>query len=217
MNRQPVRLTELPITISETRPLSEEANRLIAESESRLQAYWDQWHQRPIEQYVACDFGYVAQSLRFVVESKLLEGNTFCEWGCGFGVVTGLASLLGMEAIGIEAEPFLVEAGRKLLKHQKIEATLWEGNFLPRGAEKLADHQSHHASMFHQIPPAYDEQDLQVDDFALIFAYPWPGEEHFLREVFARYARPNALLLMFRGPYQIELYCRASSKQSRYS
>jgi hypothetical protein len=47
---------------------------------------------------------------------------------------------------------------------------------------------------------------MALSDFALIFAYPWPGEEHFLKAVFHRYARPNAVLLMYRGPYQVELY-----------
>jgi SAM-dependent methyltransferase len=174
-----------------------------------LQGFWDRWHQDPIEQYVACDFSYVAQSLLQIQESGLAEGNLFCEWGCGFGVVTGLAAMLGWEAIGIEAEEFLVREAKRLLERHCIAAQIVQGNFLPAGAQGLADLQADHPSLFHQLPSAYQDLDLDVDDFALVFAYPWPGEEHFQREVFRVHARSQALLLMFRGPYHIELFRKA--------
>jgi hypothetical protein len=60
--------------------------------------------------------------------------------------------------------------------------------------------------MFHQIENAYEKHDMELDDYALVFAYPWPGEHHFQQDVFCQYARPGALLLMFLGPYEIELY-----------
>ncbi len=202
------RLEQISLTVSDELALSAEEEQWIELGEETLQQFWDQWYRRPIEQYVACDFRYVARAIHHVRERKLSDGNTFCEWGCGFGIVTGLASLIGMEAIGIEAEEFLVERGRELFQKTKIPGELWIGNFLPRGAEQLADLQSDHASMFHQVPPAYEQHEMSLDDFSMIFAYPWPGEEHFLREVFRVYARQDALLLMFRGPYQIELYRR---------
>ncbi|MFO0921983.1 MAG: class I SAM-dependent methyltransferase [Pirellulales bacterium] len=187
-------------------PLPQEQQNLISEAQILLQQFWDRWHQKPIEQYVACDFEYVARALFTLQERGLVDGSTFCEWGCGFGIVTGLASLLGWEAIGIEAEPFLVSEARKLLQRLQIPCEIWEGNFLPRGAERLADRQSNHASMFHRIPPAYESKDFDIDDFSIIFAYPWPGEEYFLESVFREYARPNAVLVIFRGPYHIEFY-----------
>lgn len=201
-----MKLDSLPLHLDDAAEPNPARQRLLAAAEERLQSFWDQWYRRPIEQYVACDFDYVASGIDFVLRERLLEGNTFCEWGCGFGVVTGLAALSGMAAVGIEAESFLVEQARQLLQSQGITAEIWQGNFLPRGAQKLADPQSNHASLFHDVPSAYEQHDMELDDFALLFAYPWPGEEHYLREVFARYARRNALLLMFRGPYQMELY-----------
>jgi hypothetical protein len=201
-----MKLDPIPLHFDWEEPLEPNLERWIVRSEELVQQFWDRWQAKPIEQYVACDFRYVAAALREVLDQKLQNGNLFCEWGCGFGVVTGIASLFGMEAIGIEAEPFLVSEGRKLLKESKIAAELWEGNFLPKGAERLAETQSNHASLFHNIPDAYSQHDLDLDDFGTIFAYPWPGEEHFLREVFRRYARENAILLMFRGPYHIEVY-----------
>ncbi len=199
-------LTRVDFDWDDERALPSEQIQLIQRTQAELQLFWDRWHEKPIEQYVACDFEYVARALLGLIEKGWLDGSTFCEWGCGFGLVTGLAWLNGLEAIGIEAEPFLCEQARRIFAEQKIRADIWQGNFLPRGAERLADRQSNHASMFHQVPPAYEAEGMEVDDFALIFAYPWPGEEYFLERVFEEFARKNALLMVFRGPYHLELF-----------
>lgn len=199
-------LVQIPFQWDDTLEIPKPVAKLLESADARLQLYWDQWHTKPIEQYVACDFRDVWQSLRFVTENNLAHGKLFCEWGCGFGIVTALASMLGFEAIGIEAEPFLVDEARKFLSAQRVTAEIWNGNFLPDGSERLAKSQSNHASLFHNVPDAYSEHEIDVDDFALIFAYPWPGEDQFLQEVFRHHAADGALLLMFLGPYQIELY-----------
>ncbi len=121
-------------------------------------------------------------------------------------MVSGVASLLGLDAVGIEAEEFLCVEARKLLEKCHVPAEVWQGNFLPRGARKLAEDTDPLVSLTHDIAPAYEQFDMALSDFAIVFAYPWPGEEHFLKAVFNRYARPNAVLLMYRGPFQVELY-----------
>ncbi len=200
------KLQAIPFELDDTLPVPESINTLLQDADLRLQVYWDQWHRRPIEQYVACDFRDVWRALAYVEHLKLANGHLFCEWGCGFGVVTAMASQLGWESIGIEAESFLVESARSFLQQHHVQAEIWHGNFLPRGSQRLADPQSEHASLFHAVPSAYDSHDLDVDDFAIIFAYPWPGEDFFLREVFRCHARDQAILVLFLGPYQIELY-----------
>jgi SAM-dependent methyltransferase len=188
------------------REIPEEVSHVVGIADQMLQGYWDQWHRRPIEQYVACDFRDVWRALAAVTQSSLADGNTFLEWGSGFGVVTGLAAQLGWDAVGIEAESFLVDQSKEFLRNIDQTAQVVCGNFLPLGAERLARNQANHASLFHHVPSAYESLDLQCDDFALVFAYPWPGEHHFLQEVFRVYARDQALLLLFLGPYEIELY-----------
>jgi SAM-dependent methyltransferase len=192
-------------------PIPSEVEGLLKNADLLLQEYWDQWHRRPIEQYVACDFRDVYRALRKIKQLELADGNTFCEWGCGFGIVTALASQLGWEAVGIEAELFLVEQARKFFRQENLSGEILHGNFLPAGAEKLAKSQANHACMHHQVRTVYDHHDLDVDDYALIFAYPWPGEHHFQQEVFRRYAGPDSLMLMFLGPYEIELFRKASN------
>ena len=185
---------------------------ILQDADRVLQAYWDQWTKKPIEQYVACDFRDVWRALSKLTASKIAKGNTFCEWGCGFGIVTGLASQLGWEAIGIEAEAFLVDEARRFLMRNGLKGEILHGNFLPRGSERLARSQSNHASLFHQVENAYEQHELELDDYALVFAYPWPGEDHYLQEVFRHYAGNGALMLMFLGPYEIEIG-RASCRE----
>ncbi len=185
--------------------------KILEDADQVLQAYWDQWTKKPIEQYVACDFRDVYRALSQLTASKLAKGNTFCEWGCGFGIVTGLASQLGWEAIGIEAESFLVDQANRFLARNRLKGEILHGNFLPRGSERLAGSQSNHASLFHQVENAYEQHDLEFDDYALVFAYPWPGEHYFLQEVFRNYAGDGALMLMFLGPYEIELFRKSVS------
>lgn len=201
-----VPLNRLPVAWDLEAPIPERIQGMLEHADRALQQYWDSWHRRPIEQYVACDFRDVWRALAFVHDSGLVEGQMFCEWGCGFGIVTAMASWLGWDAIGIEAEPFLVDQARRFLAEEKVAAEIWHGNFLPRGSERLAKHQASHASLFHQVPVAYEARDLQVDDFSIVFAYPWPGEDGFLKEVFRAYAKEGALLLLFLGPYELELY-----------
>jgi len=153
---------------------------LLAEADEILQAYWDQWHRRPIEQYVACDFRDVYRAMS--------------AW----------------DAVGIEAEGFLAGQAKSFLQRKGVVAEIWQGNFLPTGSERLAKRQANHASLFHQVPSVYQSESLDVDDFSIIFAYPWPGEDYFLKDVFRCYAADQAILLMFLGPYEIEVFQKRS-------
>ncbi len=38
---------------------------------------------------------------------------------------------------------------------------------------------------------------LDPDDFDVVFAYPWPGEERLIESLFEKYAAEEALLLMY--------------------
>lgn len=178
----------------------------LSSSQKRLSLYWDQFKEKPLPQYIECDFELVAIALKHCCDRDLIDGALFVEWGCGFGVVAGIASLLGLDSIGIEAEEFLCEEARKLLGSSNIDAEIWQGNFLPSGARDLSAPEDPLVSLTHDIEAAYDQRDFPLEDFAIVFVYPWPGEEHFLKLVFDRFARRGALLLLYRGPYHVELY-----------
>lgn len=184
----------------------------IAAARQRIQEYWDHFSKQPLPQYIECDFDYVALAIAECVRRELPDGKLFCEWGCGFGIITGIAALLGLDAVGIEAEEFLCQQARELLAKNGIEAEIWRGNFLPTGAKNLAFDEDPLVSLTHAIEPAYDANDMRLSDFAFVFVYPWPGEEHFLRAVFDRFARVGALLLMYRGPFHVEVYRKKTSR-----
>lgn len=198
-------LKQLDLIVDESE-LPAQVNQWLAAGRERIERYWDQFPKKPLPQYIECDFDYVSQALRTCVNHGWIDGQLFCEWGCGFGIVTGVAAVLGLDAIGIEAEQFLCEQARKLMAKHGVKAEVWQGNFLPAGAHQLAEDTDPLVSLTHRIPAAYHQHDMQLSDFAMVFVYPWPGEEHFLRAVFDRFARPNALMLQFRGPYHVELY-----------
>ena len=198
-------LKQLDFKVDESE-LPPEVSRWLTAGRERIERYWDQFPKKPLPQYIECDFDYVSQALRTVVDRGWIDGQLFCEWGCGFGIVTGVAAVLGLDAIGIEAEEFLCEQARELMAKNEIQAEIWQGNFLPTGSHQLAEDTDPLVSLTHRIPAAYHQHDMPLSDFAIVFVYPWPGEEHFLRAVFDRFARPNALMLQFRGPYHVELY-----------
>ena len=199
-------LREIPIPNGVTeRSIPTDVYRWIVEARNRVQAFQDRWDRPQIEQFVACDYELVYQVLAWILDSRLLGGNRLLEWGCGFSAVCGIAASLGMDAVGIEAEETLLQQGRRLLEDWGQPAELHLGNFLPADAERLADDPTL-PSLGHPIADCYQTIGLEIDDFSLIFAYPWPGEEDFLADVFDRYAADESLLLQFCGPYDARLW-----------
>ena len=85
--------------------------------------------------FTASDFGRVYGALREVERAGLLAGRWFCEWGSGLGVVSCLAATLGLDAWGIEAEPALVRAARRLAGDFGLPVEFVRGSFIPAGAE----------------------------------------------------------------------------------
>ena len=45
----------------------------------------------------------------------------------------------------------------------------------------------------------YELVDRDPDEFDLIFAYPWPGEEHIILSLFERHAGRGSVLLSYHG------------------
>ena len=111
----------------------------INQAYQRIETFQDRWDRPQIEQFVAADYEHVYQSLRWTLQSQLMIGRRFLEWGCGFAIVSALASLLELDVIGIESEQELLLEGRKTIENWNAQLELVHGNFLPRGSETLAD------------------------------------------------------------------------------
>lgn len=209
-------LVEIELSLDLDDPLPGDIAGLIDESRTCIERYQDRWDRRPIEQFVASDFELVYRALVNIQQRSLIPARRFCEWGCGFAIVSCLADRLGWDVIGIEAEAELIAQARKMVTRWESHVELWHGNFLPEGSERLAV-DAHLPSLGHPEPSLYSQHDLNVDDFDLIFAYPWPGEGDFLEHVFLEHAGRGACMLTFVGPYDLRLVRKVSpGKSSRY-
>jgi hypothetical protein len=177
----------------------------IAADCRRIEAFQDRWDRPQMEQFVAADYLHVYQALDWVLGSQLLTGRRFLEWGCGFAVVSAIASLFNLDVIGIEAEADLLREGHQTIASWSAPVELIHGNFLPPGSESLADDPTL-PSLGHQVPCAYEQLGLDLDDFAIVYAYPWPGEDDFHEAVFNHFGGVGSLLMLFCGPNDIRLW-----------
>ncbi len=152
--------------------------------------------------FVPSDFVTVYHALRAITEANLAPGTSLCEWGSGFGVVASLAAMLEFNAYGIEIERSLVDASQWLADDFGLPVEFVHGSFVPSGAEADAEeaHADNNAESFWLVTDAddaYDELGLDPNDFDVVFAYPWPGEECLITSLFEKYAAEEALLLMY--------------------
>ncbi|MFT5285443.1 MAG: hypothetical protein ACI8TQ_001608 [Planctomycetota bacterium] len=134
------------------------------------------------------------------------RASSFVEFGSASGVITIMADLLGFEAYGIEHEPWLVDRSSDLAVQFNSGATFVEGTFVPPEFEE----ESELLPPDHWTPTsgaeAYEELGIGLDEFDLIYAYPWPGEEDWLREIVSRCGRPDSLLLTYDVSEGFRLY-----------
>lgn len=152
--------------------------------------------------FVPSDPVAVYQALRQIATSNLATGNLFCEWGSGFGLATLLAALLDFDANGVEIDRELIDAANQLAEDFEIPACFVHGSFIPPGAEEIGEESYANDAgeaywLATEVDDAYDVLGLDVDDFDLIFAYPWPNEESVVAKIFERHAADGALLLTY--------------------
>ena len=201
----------LPIEVPESikrlghEPLAAE---LIDEANDRIEAFM-LGDESISENFVNCDFHLVDQALTWIAENHLLAGNRFLELGSGFGVVTMLAAIRKMEAVGIEIEPPLVEQSSELAEDSNLSARFFCGSFIPRDVPSLADLAAELEHVETDEGDVYDEIGLGMEDFDLFFAFPWPGEHGFFEAIFEACAADGALLLTYRGREGMELVRKA--------
>jgi hypothetical protein len=158
-------LAEVPIIVSD-RPLSQVAIELIEQGRSRFRT-------------VDCfDFVPSNYDLSWRVLDALPRGR-FCEWGSGFGIVTGMAEILGFDARGIEINPKLADASRQLFVDLGLTSRIQTGDYLAN---------RHEADVY--------------------FVYCWPGMLAATEECFLAVAPAGAKLLICHGQSDIRCKVR---------
>jgi hypothetical protein len=193
--RAPVTLRELPCETS-IAELPERALDFLGAVEERRRALVEQ--KDALLGFVPSDCHAAYATLLALRKRGGVE--RFCEWGSGLGSVTGLAALLGYESVGIEIQPALVDASRALLAEYELDATVLEGSFIPESYDTTEHGLGGEMVTVLTGAGTRDDVDVDIDEFDLLFAFPWPGEEALYFDVFDRFAASGALLATYHGP-----------------
>lgn len=176
-------------------PLPELIAELLVEADLRITDYLKE-HDGEAEGFVASDFVAVYRALTELVASGAPPGGNFCEWGSGFGVIAMIASHVGFEAHGIELIPELAEAANELASDYDFDAEFVAGTFVPPDAE--AREQSDRFLWDDgDADDGHEALGVDIAEWDVVFAYPWPGEAWLVESVFAEGAAPGALLVTF--------------------
>lgn len=196
-------------------PVPPEVERFIVDARSRIDSFIESRLDEPIHSFVPSDFSLVYGALRHVADSHLAAGPLFCEWGSGAGAVTCLAAMVGFDACGIEFEPDLVELSTRLAGNYNLKAPIYQGNLVPHGGQKIAEEVSEFEWLAVGGDDPYGQMERQIDDFDVIFAYPWPGEQRVIERLFDRFAFDGALLMTYNGIEGMRLFRKHSAKEAR--
>jgi hypothetical protein len=197
-------LQELFIDVSSVSPTADAAE-FIAEADVRIDAYLDQDRKLRLARYIPSDPLAVYAALAVIIRDDLAPGNNFCEWGSGFGVATCLATMLGYDAVGIEMDPVLHRESIKLAKDFEIRCEFSCGDFVPSGFEFRSDDKRTAGGLVEssllpsqeQFRDSFFDDAYPIDDFDVIYSYPWPGEAAMLEDLFDSAAAEDTLLVTY--------------------
>jgi hypothetical protein len=126
-------------------------------------------------------------------------GLRFLEWGSGTGVIAILADLLGFEAYGIELDPRLVEMARGLAERHGSAARFEAGSFFPAGYRYRAPNGETRTGTLEPGESAYPRLGHPLDDFDVVYGYPWDGEAPIMLDLMRHYGARDARLMLMSG------------------
>jgi hypothetical protein len=198
-----VPLVDVELALGSEEPPAD-VSRLIAAAR-RYVADLEEESRASIPAFVPSDFELVYRALAAIESQQLATGRRFVEWGSGIGIITCLAALVGFDAVGIEIEGKLVDIADELATDHDIAVQFAKGSFVPQWAEPSIDSTGDVAWLSTDGPDGYAELQLEPDDFDIVFAYPWPGEEQVIFDLFADTAAVGALLLTYHGLEGVKL------------
>jgi hypothetical protein len=186
---------------------------LIRDADDRWDAFWAKKLNKRYPRYVASEPAQVYAALKHVRDKGLALGETFVEWGSGFGVATSLAAMLGYEATGIELEEGLVEIAESLAAAHATGAEFIVTSYIPEGyisyehiggTDIVPDESFGHEAG----APRYPDMDIALDEVDVFFVYPWPGEQEMMLKLFESVASADAILIAYYGDKEICIYRR---------
>lgn len=161
------------------------------------------WHP-----FVAADYERVLQALL----PLRAPGMRFLEWGSATGVITIMADLLGFDAYGIELDPALVDVARALAEKHDSAARFAAGSFLPSGYVWRASNGDARRGTIGHGTSAYPELGHPLDDFDLVYGYPWTGEEPMMHDLMRAYGQPGARLILHGGTEGVRVFANGRAR-----
>jgi hypothetical protein len=133
-------------------------------------------------------------------------GLRFLELGSASGVIAIMADLLGYDACGIEIDASLVATARDLAARFDSGARFVEGSFFPTGYVYRPRDRRGSAVPLGDGLSGYVQLGRALDDFDVVFGFPWGGEEPIMLDLMRCYGREDALLLVHGVDYGVKAY-----------
>ncbi|MBT3344447.1 MAG: hypothetical protein HN404_15695 [Gemmatimonadetes bacterium] len=176
--------------------------------EALCDAGWDLWSRFDMEvrqetwhPFVSADYNLVQQAL---VEQRA-PGLRFLELGSATGVIAIMADLLGYEAYGIEIDADLVDIARDLAQQSGSGARFVTGSFLPTDFS-LREGEDPRLGTIGEAASAYPELGHTLDEFDVVFGFPWDGEESTMLELMRKWGSAESRLLLHSVARGVEVY-----------
>jgi hypothetical protein len=148
--------------------------------------------QRSFHPFIASDYHRVLETLAELHQ----PGLRFLEWGSASGVITIIADLLGYEAYGIELDAGLVDTARELARKYESGARFTVGSFVPAGYRWKPANGDGRFGTVGDGTSAYPTLGHPLEDFDIVFAYPWGGEEPMMLNLLQTFGSKSARLLL---------------------
>lgn len=165
---------------------------LCAEGWAIFERFDTEVRDRRFHSFVAAEYELVLDELA----RHRRPGLRFLEWGSASGVITVMADLLGYEASGIEIDASLVSTARALASRFESGARFVHGSFLPTGYA-FNPRELTRWTDGSGAESGYIQLGRALDDFDVVFGYPWGSEEAMMLDLMRSYGQPKALLLLF--------------------
>ncbi|MDZ7631131.1 MAG: hypothetical protein U5K74_07225 [Gemmatimonadaceae bacterium] len=119
-----------------------------------------------------------------------------------------MADLLGFDAAGIELDATLVRTARALAERFGSRARFVTGSFLPTGYRWRSAVTNDFSSTTGEGDSGYMQLGAALDDFDVVFGYPWGGEQAMMLDLMRQFGRPDALLLLMDTTAGVRAYRR---------
>jgi hypothetical protein len=195
--------------IARTPPGHEELDpRLRATLTELIDTGWEIWdkfdnevRQKHWHPFVPADYERMLPAL----VALRAPGRRFPEWGSATGIVTIMADLLGYEAFGIELDSALVTISRELAARFDSRARFAAASFIPAGFRWQPSHGDARTGTIGSGESAYPQLGHPLEDFDVVYGYPWTGEEPMMQHVMRTFGNRKAHLLL-NGPDGVRHY-----------